>query len=160
MPAFPNARYLVPREDFGYFKSLHEKNPGADPSFGDSVLPLVEAGLVDFVEPGDAVAGGLEAVFAPGHTPGQMNYWLGEQAVFSADIFHHPLQITDPHLNTAFCVLPDLARATRRAFLERAADTGALVMPCHFGPPHCGHVRRTASGFGFEPAAPALHQRN
>jgi glyoxylase-like metal-dependent hydrolase (beta-lactamase superfamily II) len=162
VPAFPNARYLMPRVDFEYFQDLHRKNPEADPSFGDSIGPVVDAGLVDFVEAGDVVADCLRAVFAPGHTPGQMNYWLGseqEPAVFSADIFHHPLQITDPHLNTGFCVMPDVARQTRRAFLERVADTGTLVMPCHFGPPHCGFVRRSGAGYAFVPSEPDLAQR-
>ena len=167
VPAFPKAHYLMPRLDFDYFKGLHEQNPAADPSFGDSVIPVLDAGLVDFVDEGDEIAGCLRAVFAPGHTPGQMNYWIGEghqQAVFCADIFHHPLQITDPHLNTAFCVLPEVARKTRRDFLDRVADTGTLIMPCHFGWPHCGYVRRDsragAGGFAFVPAEPDLPQRN
>jgi len=159
-PTFPNARYLIPRLDFDYFKRLHDVAPSADPSFGDSVLPVLEAGLVDFVEDGDLVAGCLKAVFAPGHTPGQMNYWIGEDGVFCADIFHHPLQITDPQLNTAFCVQPEIARSTRRAFLERVADKPILIMPCHFGPPHCGFVRRVENGFTFLPSEPDLPQFN
>ncbi|PWV98817.1 glyoxylase-like metal-dependent hydrolase (beta-lactamase superfamily II) [Hoeflea marina] len=163
VPAFPNAQYFIPRRDFDYFKALHETNPAADPSFGDSVLPVVAAGLARFVEPGDVVAGCLTAESAAGHTPGQMNYWLrrkDEQAVFCADLFHHPLQITNPDLNTAFCVLPETARETRLAFLERVADTGTLILPCHFGPPHCGYVNRTDNGFAFQPSEPDLPQFN
>lgn len=160
MPAFPNARYFFPRIDLDYFCDLHTKNPTGDLSFKDSVQPILDAGTAEMVEDGDMIAGVLRAVLAPGHTPGHMSYWVGDEAVFCADIFHHPLQIAEPQLNTAFCILPDLARATRRAFLERVADKPILVMPCHFGPPHCGHVRHAGERFEFVPLEPDLPQRN
>lgn len=156
-PTFRNARYVIPRRDFDYFKGLHDSGTALDGSFADSLLPVLEAGLVDFVEAGDLVAGCLEAADAKGHTPGQLCYWLrsgGMTGVFSADILHHPVQILDPMLNTAFCILPEEALATRQGFLEQAAESRALVMPCHFPPPHCGFVRREGDRFAYVPAPP------
>jgi glyoxylase-like metal-dependent hydrolase (beta-lactamase superfamily II) len=156
VPTFPNARYHMPKNDFAYFKGAFEKGPPDGGSFYDSILPVVQAGLVDFIEDQKEVAGCLAVEQAPGHTPGQLNYRLrsrGEEGVFSADIFHNVIQIACPTWNTAFCVLPDEARKTRAAFLERNAKSGALVMPCHFGFPHCGFVRKQGEGYGFEPAA-------
>jgi glyoxylase-like metal-dependent hydrolase (beta-lactamase superfamily II) len=159
-PAFPKARYFIPRLDLDYFRDAYLTDPEAHPSFADSVQPIIDAGLAEFVDDGDGIAGCLKAVFAPGHTPGHMNYWIGDEAVFCADLFHHPLQIAEPQLNTAFCILPDVARATRLAFLDRVADKPILVMPCHFGAPHCGRIRRSGQGFAFEPVDPELPQRN
>jgi glyoxylase-like metal-dependent hydrolase (beta-lactamase superfamily II) len=155
-PAFPNARYFVPRVDFEYFKGRNEVvGPKDGGSFDDSVMPIVNAGLATFVDMQTELLELLRAEPAAGHTPGQMNYWLrskGEEGVFSADVMHHPLQIVQPHLNSAFCVLPEEARSTRLALLERASASRALVMPCHFGPPHCGYVRSIDGRFEFVPA--------
>jgi glyoxylase-like metal-dependent hydrolase (beta-lactamase superfamily II) len=155
VPTFPNARYLVPKREFEFFKSLNDTGKAADTSFADSLLPIFEAGLADFVEDQKEIADCLQVADAIGHTPGQLNYWLrskGETGVFSADVFHHPVQILNPGWNTAFCILPDDAKRTRLRLLNEAADSGALVMPCHFPPPHCGFVRRQGDAFVYEPA--------
>lgn len=155
VPTFPKARYLVPKSDFDYFKGVVDAGKASDTSLADSVMPVIEAGLVDFIDRHSVLPAALQPVEAFGHTPGMMNYWLrskGETGVFSADVFHHPVQILNPNWNTAFCILPDAAKATRAQLLREAADTGALVMPCHFPAPHTGYVRRSGDGFSFEPA--------
>jgi glyoxylase-like metal-dependent hydrolase (beta-lactamase superfamily II) len=135
-PVFVNATYHMPRIDLDWFKRRHEQgevDPRQDP-FVDSVLPVVEAGLARFVEDGDTVAGCLRAHAAPGHTPGQMMLSLRPDArefIFCADVLHSPLQVFHPDVNSRWCVLADVARATRRALLERAARTGVVLMPAH-----------------------------
>jgi len=42
------------------------------------------------------------------------------------------------------------ARATRRLFVERHADSGVLVLAAHF--PRAGYIVRRAGGFRFAPA--------
>jgi glyoxylase-like metal-dependent hydrolase (beta-lactamase superfamily II) len=156
-PTFPKARYVMPRADFEYFSAQYQggnRQAGAG-SFADSVLPVVEAGLVQFVEADGEVAQGLEIEPLPGHTPGQFGLRLrskGQEGMFCADVMHSPIQIARPELNTAFCIEPERARETRRAFLPRMAERQALIMPCHFGAPYCGYVkRRPDGGFGFVP---------
>lgn len=155
VPTFPNARYLVPKDDFVFFKDRHDRGAAPDPSFGDSLLPVVEAGLVDLIDGQREVADLLEVSDARGHSPGMLNYWVrsgGETGVFTADVFHHPVQVFNPDWNTAFCMDADKARATRRAVVAAAADAEARIMPCHFAPPHCGFVRRQGDGYIFEPS--------
>jgi glyoxylase-like metal-dependent hydrolase (beta-lactamase superfamily II) len=157
VPTFPKARYLFPRDDFAYFRGVHEAGQAPDASFADSVMPVIDAGLADFIDRRSDLPGGLEPREAFGHTPGMMNYALlsrGEAGLFSADVFHHPVQIANPSWNTAFCILPGAARATRAAVLADAAASGALLMPCHFSAPYAGFVRRSGDGFRFEPALP------
>lgn len=155
VPFFPNARYFAPEADFRHFAKLNETGKATDGgSYYDSLMPIKDAGLLELFDDKKDIAGVLEIRPAPGHTPGHVTYWLsdaGQQGVFSGDIFHHPAQILDPNCNTSFCVLPEIARRTRRGFLETVADTGAIVMPCHFPPPHAGTIERTASGFRFTP---------
>jgi glyoxylase-like metal-dependent hydrolase (beta-lactamase superfamily II) len=157
-PTFPNARYLMPRTDFEHYKSILQKAPDPiiDASFQDSVLPLVDAGLVDFIEPGDEVVDLLRVEAAPGHSVGQVNFRIrsrGEEGLFSGDVMHSPIQIVEPWLNTTYCALPEVARKTRATFLDREAEREALIMPMHFGTPHCGFIRREDGGFRFEPAS-------
>ncbi|MCB1388767.1 MAG: MBL fold metallo-hydrolase [Rhodobacteraceae bacterium] len=155
-PAFPNARYLAPKADFDFWMPRWEaaKGVGETEALTDSIAPLVEAGRLEFYDSGAEIAPGLGAQAAPGHTPGMMRLNLssdGARGVFCADIFHSVLQILRPDINTAIDVLQDVARQTRADFLAEVADTGTLIMPCHFGEPHCGTVAREGEGFRFVP---------
>ena len=147
----------MPKLDFEHYRQALQSAPDPiiDAAFSDSVMPVVDAGLVDFIADGDEVAGCLSAEAAPGHSIGQTTYRLqsrGEQGLFSADVMHSPLQIAFPDLNTRYCALPDQARKTRAALLAREAERGTLIMPMHFGAPHCGYIRREGEGYRFEPA--------
>lgn len=156
-PTFPNARYVFGAKEYdnwtGNGLSRRAQPEGWD-TIVDSVLPVVEAGMVDFVEAGDRL--GEEIIFhaAPGHTDGQLVVELqsdGQSALFTADVLHQPHQVFDPRLNSRFCEDNIRAPQTRLALLNKAADTNALVCPQHFGFPHCGYVRREGEAFAFEP---------
>ena len=64
---------------------------------------------------------------------------------------HSPLQVPYPDVNSGFCADQAMARATRRRLLERAAETNALILPAHFGVPHCGRVRAEGDAFVWLP---------
>jgi len=159
-PTFPNARHLMPRIDFEAALAAYKNGDKEviSGSFEDSVLPLYEAGLIDFIDDGDLVAGCLEAEIMPGHTPGSIHFRLrseGKEAIFAGDVMHSPLQIAMPHINTWIDADAEQARASRALFLKRAAERNALIMPVHFGWPHCGYVRgNSEQGYRFEPVEP------
>ena len=53
VPTFPNARYLMGREEYRHFEAAHNaapKRPVNHGSFEDFVLPVVAAGLAELVE--------------------------------------------------------------------------------------------------------------
>ena len=160
VPTFPNARHLMPRVDFDLALAAYKNGDKGviSGSFEDSVLPLYEAGLIDFIDDGDRVAGCLEAEIMPGHTPGSIHFRLrseGNEAIFAGDVMHSPLQIALPHINTWIDAHAEQARASRALFLKRAAERNALIMPVHFGWPHCGYIRGdAANGYRFEPVEP------
>lgn len=156
IPAFPNARYKFGRREFEHWTTGEGPKvfPDNVPVIEDSVLPIVEAGLVDFVDHGDEIAPGLRVEDAPGHTPTQLilkHDSPGASFVISADCIHQPVQVYAPHLNSCFCEDQEAARATRRDLLDYCADTGALLLPMHFGPPHAGRIRREGAGYAFTP---------
>jgi len=156
-PTFPNARYLIPRTDYAFYRDQSLAGPIGiiDRAFEDSVAPIAEAGLLDLLDDTGEIAGCLEILPTPGHSPGQLAYRVrsgGETGLFCADVFHSPLQILDPAVNTAYCALPDEARRTRLRVLEAAAAEDTFIMPMHFGAPYCGYVRRQGAGFVFKGA--------
>lgn len=156
-PTFPNATYYFPERDLEFIRAhVATGDPLYRDALGDSIEPILNGGLARMLTTQTEIADVLRIAPAPGHTPGQLNFWIesqGEHGVFSADVLHHPIQMYQPDCNSVACSLPDDARRTRHAFLRRAAETGALVMPCHFGRPHSGYVRRAGDGYAFEPAS-------
>lgn len=155
-PTFPNAKYYIPEQDFRFCeqgKNKEEKIDVFGESFNDSVMPIVNEGLSVMIRPGMEIADCLQVEDAAGHSPGQVAFRIrsqGEEAVFSGDIFHSPMQIVMPEINSGYCIYPDVARNTRYEFLNKAADTGSLILPVHFGDPYCGYIRRNGQGFSFE----------
>ncbi|MGK8204850.1 MBL fold metallo-hydrolase [Burkholderia cenocepacia] len=160
VPTFPNARYYIPNDDFVFCKEGRNKEPGVIDVFGesffDSVMPIVNEGLAEMIDPTREIADCLVVEPAPGHSPGQLAFRVrsrGEEGLFCGDIFHSPIQIVRPDVNSGYCIRPDVARQTRLECLNRVADRGALLLPVHFGEPHCGYIRREGDGFRFEPAS-------
>ncbi len=158
-PTFPNAKYYIPEADFQFCESGRNKVEGMDvfgASFDDSVMPIVQEGLAVMMRPGMEIADCLQVIDAAGHSPGQVAFRVrsrGEEAVFSGDIFHSPIQIVKPEINSGYCLYPDMARNTRYEFLKQTAKSGALMLPVHFGDPYFGFIRAEGNGFRFEPAS-------
>jgi len=94
---------------------------------------------------------GVSVEPAPGHTPGQLMVRVGsgrEQAILSADLMHHPLQVRYPDWSTRFCTDPGEARTTRW-LLQRPCGHGRLIFPAHFPSPTGGTIERDGKDFRF-----------
>lgn len=159
VPMFPNAQYVLTAKELETRDPKRggaSRPPGAWNTYYDSVQPILDAGLARVVEGAETLLPGIQLVPIPGHAPGQAGVQVrsgGKEAFFIADVMHNPIQIYYPDWNSKFCEDQDVARETRAKVLKHAADEGALILPGHFGPPHCGYVRRTASGYAFEPSS-------
>jgi glyoxylase-like metal-dependent hydrolase (beta-lactamase superfamily II) len=156
-PTFPRARYVFPRPDVEYWdprrKDLYPPKVGEEVNLGffdDSVRPVLEAGLAQVVDAPTELIPGVRLTPAPGHTPGSQVIELdggSDRALFCGDVVHHPLQVLCPDWNSIFCEDAAGARRSRRGVLERAAASGAWLVPAHFAGRHCVRVRRGAEGF-------------
>ncbi|WP_374410331.1 MBL fold metallo-hydrolase [Novosphingobium colocasiae] len=137
MPTFPNARYLFAAAELEHVQ-VDESEPDAQAIYQDSVRPIIEAGLADFIEPGHIVAEGVRLQPTPGHTPGHCSVFIeseGHEAIITGDVIHHPLQAALPDVSSHFCWNEALAIGTRRDILQRAASRGAMVIAAHFAGP-------------------------
>jgi glyoxylase-like metal-dependent hydrolase (beta-lactamase superfamily II) len=158
VPTFPKATYLFSRADYEAFDPRREDWRGyggtdAD-TFLDSVLPVVEAGQVEFVKGEYAVSEGVTIAPCPGHSPGHSALRIensGDSGLFTGDALHHPIQIAEPDLNSFSCWDPALARASRHRLLEECCEHHRLLVPGHFAAPHCGRITRKREAFRFLP---------
>ena len=76
-PTFPNARYLMSKVEVHHrSQEVAAKRQANHGSFQDSVLPVIERGRADFVEPGDHILDGAAILALPGHAPAQIGLEL------------------------------------------------------------------------------------
>ena len=122
-------------------------------AFVDSVLPVVEARRAEIVRSDYQIGDHTRILPTPGHTPGHAAFTFGrgkDEAVFSGDLMHSPLQTRYPELSVKFDVDQAQAAATRRSFMERYCDTETLCCTAHFPSPSVGKIRRKGNGFSCE----------
>jgi glyoxylase-like metal-dependent hydrolase (beta-lactamase superfamily II) len=148
-PAFPGARYLVPRAELDAMRAGTHVDTRAG-----ALLALQEAGVVEPTDAGSPVVEGLHLEDAPGHNPGMHVVWVrdgGAAAVVVGHLFLHPAQVASPHIDNGD-LDPVALKATRRALLERCvADDAVLVGPL-FASPGGGRVQPTGSTWSLVPA--------
>jgi glyoxylase-like metal-dependent hydrolase (beta-lactamase superfamily II) len=150
VPTFPNARYLMSELDVEYYGGLAADHPQymfTREAYDDSVVPVLDSGQAELVATDHVVTGevgnGVWMEGAPGHTPGSMLIHAqsggaaDKHAIFSGDVFHHPVQIQDP------------AVKMRREFIATYADEPAIVLAAHFPDPTAGRIIRHDRGATF-----------
>ena len=151
VPTFPKAKYVFARTEFDYWMETNAKTPV--PPIADSVIPIVEAKRHEVVGDEHAIGDHVRILPTPGHTPGHSAFRLGrgkDDAVFSGDLIHSPLQALYPEMSIKFDVDPAAAAKTRRSFLERYCDTETLCCTAHFPSPSVGRIKRRGNGFSCE----------
>src|SRR5262249_39063058 len=94
VPTFPNARYLFGKKEYDAWVAMK-----ADPNnhhdmrhIVDAVEPVMEAGLVDFIEPTVKLTEEVSLFPTPGHTPGHVSIRIlskGQEAIITGDMMHH-----------------------------------------------------------------------
>jgi len=154
VPTFPRARYVIVREEFEFWKREGETGREEFGLIDDSVMPVVEAGMADLVASDHVIDDRLRLEPAPGHTPAHVCVRLttpAGQAIFTGDMMHRPIQVAEPEWNSRFCDDAELARKTRRGFLERHADADVIVLAAHF--PVVGRIVAPGGRARFQPLA-------
>lgn len=153
VPTFPNARYVFSEKEYRHWENRLGASEIGDIVFNDSVLPVMEAGQADLVKDDYEIDHGIVLEPTPGHTPGHVALHLssgGDTALFTGDLYHHPLQIFEPELSSTACVDPVLSRQSRYDFLNEYADSGSVLYPAHFTGREVGEIKSDGDGWRFE----------
>jgi glyoxylase-like metal-dependent hydrolase (beta-lactamase superfamily II) len=156
VPTFPNARYLFVQREYDRWNPSGANYRAVDYNSGvfeRSIKPIVDAGLADLIMERHQVSPSVEIQPAHGHTLGHTMLHVksrAEEAYFSGDCFHHPLQLIDPSIR--FGDAEDLSQAieTRRRLVALSLERDALIIPAHLPAPHAGRMRRQADRLIFE----------
>jgi glyoxylase-like metal-dependent hydrolase (beta-lactamase superfamily II) len=151
VPTFPNAKYVMSEKEWAYWQGLHKETP--QNQIEDSVIPIIESGQALLVKNDYALDDEVWFEPTPGHTPDHVSVRLasrGSQAVITGDLIHSPVQCVELAWVPRPDYDPDLARQTRRAFLERYCETDVLVCASHFPSPSFGHIVPEGNAFRFQ----------
>ena len=152
VPTFTGARHLYTEAELEFARTF--LLPGED-VYGDSIAPIIEAGLADVIAPDADLGHGLRLEPTPGHTPGHTSMWIeseGEHALITGDFMHHPVQFAEPNLAEIADADVEAARSTRARMLREMARTGALVFGAHFPSRPAGRVIADGDAWRFVPA--------
>ena len=139
-PTFKRARYLYAQTEWDHWR-VESQEYG--PVIEDSVQPIVDSGLAEFVEVDHRVCNEIQLMSTPGHTPGHVSVRIdsrGECAIVTGDMFHHPCQIAHKDWSSSADVDPALAADTRTEFLLRCANQPVLILGTHFATPTAGKI--------------------
>lgn len=151
VPTFPNARYLIGKTEHAHWTQDQDKDQ--QQILADSVQPIFDAGLADYVEMDHRISPEVRLMPTPGHTPGHVSVVIesgGQTALITGDALHHPCQIAHPEWRPDVDVDPRRGEATTREMLGQAADGRLLFIGTHFAAPTAGTVVRDGAGYRFE----------
>ncbi len=154
VPSFPNARYIFARTELDFWLAQSEQGlmTRTGDYVADSVIPILDAKRELLVEMDHQIEDGVTLAPLPGHTPGQVGLHIasgGAEALLCGDLMHHMIQCHIPDWSTIACADQAAARATRKAFLDRYADTDVTILPSHFPNPSAGRIVPRGEAFGF-----------
>lgn len=108
---FATARIVLTKAEFDHWSGSDHISARLLARYADQVVLCPD---------GAEIAPGVTLWSLPGHTPGHAGFIIDGQVVVTGDLMHRAdLQLPDPRVATQFDVLPDLAKATRFAALER-----------------------------------------
>jgi glyoxylase-like metal-dependent hydrolase (beta-lactamase superfamily II) len=149
VPTFPNARYIFSKREYDRW---NPKNVGHfthqsynDGVFERSIAPIVKAGLAHLLTGPENLTPSLCTQAGAGHTFGHTMLHLisdNEEAMFSGDAFHHPLQLIDPSIRFGDHDDWNAVTETRRRLVHNSITRNMLLIPAHLPSPHAGWMKK------------------
>ena len=161
-PVFPNARYVTAQKEYDFWSSEDRLGTPAERMYNFTrakVTPVAEK--TSFIQPGDAVVGGIEAVGAFGHTPGMLAFHIeseGKRLMLISDTAnHYVLSMRRPDWHFGFDVDKEGAVASRKKILGMIAADQIPFTGYHLPFPALGYLEAAGDGFAYTPASYQLN---
>ena len=160
---FHNARVLMSRREYDFWHSADLRSRlGTGSVYGipevenlmsewiDKYLPPVRDRL-EWITDGSEIAPGIEAIDAPGHTPGHLGVAISsrtESLLYAGDLLLIQNQVLHPDWTSTFDLEAQKLIATRYRLLDRAATDRSIVFHYHFG--DAARIGRRGTQFAWE----------
>lgn len=139
---FSKARHVMWRTEWEFRNS----EEGVEFDDGDAKRKLSSiADQLELIDSEIEIVPGIQAIFAPGHTPGHMAVSIisqGKQLLDLVDAVGHPIHLQHPEWNMRIDYQPELAENTRRKLLARASTEQTRILAYHFDFPGLGYVQQ------------------
>jgi glyoxylase-like metal-dependent hydrolase (beta-lactamase superfamily II) len=158
-PAFPNARYVMWKDEWDFWVSGEAEATciGHTSNLLDCAranLPPIE-GQIELVDHDVEIVPGVHILAAHGHTPGHITPVIrsaDKELLFISDLALHPIHLERPEWHAAGLDLaPEEVTATRRRLLGRAATEHTLVLAFHFPFPGLGYIQQKDNAWQWQP---------
>ena len=144
IPTFPNARYLIAEKEWTYWND-NENEDLYGPVISDSVRPVIDAGMVEFVDDHYSLCKEVSLSPTPGHTPGHMSMLISsgsDRGIIMGDVVGSPMQVTESDWPYSPDTDPVEARTTRHRLLDIAETDAMTVIGGHMPHPNWGRLIR------------------
>jgi glyoxylase-like metal-dependent hydrolase (beta-lactamase superfamily II) len=160
-PAFPNARYVMWKDEWDFWTQEPDVSRLQVPdyikeallTFARENLPPIQ-GQLHLVDQEAEIVPGIRVAPAAGHTPGHVVVAISsgsEQMLYISDAALHPIHLRQPDWYAAVDLDPRQALASRRRIMDMAAAENALVYASHFPAPGLGHVAQKGEAWEWQP---------
>ena len=155
---FANAQYRIGRAEWDFWSAPDalSKVPADRQTFvigARNRFAAIEDRVI-FIDDGQEVLPGIEAVATPGHTPGHLSFMIqgAEPILIVGDaISSAVISFARPDWPSGSDQDAALGARTRLALLDRLAGDRARAIGFHFPHPGAGHVERKDGGYRYVP---------
>lgn len=130
-PTFPNARYVVQRQELHDATHTHERSRAS--YIAAYIEPLRDAGLYEVVDGEHELRPGLSVLPLPGHNLGQQGVVLrsgGETLVYAADLVPTLAHVPYPYV-MGYDLYPVTTLETRKRYYSEWYESGAVLCTPH-----------------------------
>jgi glyoxylase-like metal-dependent hydrolase (beta-lactamase superfamily II) len=153
---FPNASYYIAEREWNFWM-----DPDAVNKVPENFRRFVLGAKRDLsrikdklrtVKPGEDIVTGVRVIDTAGHTPGHVSLEIagGDGLIVVGDVAANALvSFAHPEWRFAIDSIPELAIATRRRLLDRAATEKTRVIGSHWPYPGLGLVERKDGAYRF-----------
>jgi glyoxylase-like metal-dependent hydrolase (beta-lactamase superfamily II) len=160
-PMFPNARYLFNKENYNFLAEMHD-DPSKRLGFENHdqlwtyrvrAWPLVDQGMVDFIDETFTMDDIISLAPYPGHMTGEVGFWIkskGDVMLICGDVIQHPYQLTQLRAVAKWEDNPELVYDTRKKLLSTLAGTDTYFIAYHW--PNGGFVVEKDGNYQLVPS--------
>ena len=153
-PIFPNAQVFVNEVDYKFWTD-EAKLSGDLKAFVEyartNLTPYKDR--ITFVKGGQEILPGIQAIDAPGHTPGHTIFMLnsgGKPLAITADTAHHYILFTEnPRIEFAYDIDSKQAVQTRLKTFDMLATDRIPFIAFHFPWPGLGNIAKAGDVFRY-----------